>query len=152
MIWRGLRDEDLTACLSVDPARIGTELVGYGRAIDAWKELMGSCSFQSAVIEADPPIAGHRIVAFGASAFVSRAFAGEEISNPRPGLNARIIASVAGHKSVVLNQAQLRSANTEEGLDLVVLCPKWRKGILTTGQIAEAQMQLAASLHERCTR
>jgi hypothetical protein len=145
MIWRGLREEDLAACLSVDPARIGAETVGYNRAIDAWRDLIRSPSFHSAVIEADPPIAGHSIVAFGASVFVSRAFADEEISNPTPGLNARIITSIASVRPAVLNKAELRSANTEGGLDLVVLCPKWRKGILSAKQVSEVQMLLASS-------
>jgi DNA-binding CsgD family transcriptional regulator len=150
MIWRGVREDDLTACLGVAPARIGTELVGYDRAVEAWKIMMRSRSFQSAVIEADSPIAGHRIVAFGAAVFVSRAFADEELSNPRPGLNARIIASIDSGQSsidsgqtVVLNHTQLRSANTEGGLDLVVLYGTWRKNILGVGQISEAQTLLA---------
>lgn len=145
MIWRGLREEDLAACLNVDPRRIGAESIGHSRAQHAWTELARSCSFNAAVIEADPPIASHRIVAFGASVFVSRAFAEEEISNPRPGLNARIIASVDSGQPVVLNEAQLRSANTEGRLDLVVLCPQWRKDALNADQIAEAQMLLASS-------
>jgi len=145
MIWRAIGDGDLAACLSVDPARTGEELVGHDRAIDVWSNLMQSCSFNAAVIEADPPIAGHRIVAFGASVFVSRAFAEEEISNPRPGLNARIIASVDSGQPAVLNKAQLRSANTKDGLDLVILYPTWRKGLLNRQQISEAQMLLASS-------
>jgi hypothetical protein len=130
MIRRAIGDGDLAACLSVDPARTGEELVGHDRAIDVWSNLMQSCSFNAAVIEADPPIAGHRIVAFGASVFVSRAFAEQEISNPRPGLNARIIASVDSSQPAVLNKAQFRSANTKDGLDVVILYPTWRKGLL----------------------
>jgi hypothetical protein len=144
MIWRGLREEDLAACLSVDPARIGAETVGYNRAINAWRDLMRSTSFHSAVIEADPPVAGHRIVAFGASVFVSRVFADEKISNPSPGLNACIIASIAAGQAVVLNKAELRSANTEGGLDLVVLYGNWRKDMISE-QVSEAQMLLTSS-------
>jgi len=148
MIWRDLRDEDLISCLNVDPSRIGAELAGYDRAIEAWKHIIGSCSFQSAVIEAEPPVAGRRIVAFGASVFVTRAFADDEISNPRPGLNARIIASVAAGQSVVLSDDQLRRANTDSGLDLVVLYPQWRKGILSVEQISEVKTLLASAFLE----
>ena len=109
---------------------------------------MRSRSFHSAVIEANSPIAGHRIIAFGASVFVSRAFADEEVSNPRPGLNARIIASIDSSQTVVLNDAELRSANTKGGLDLVVLYPQWRKDILSFEQISEVQMLLASSFLE----
>ena len=145
MIWRALRDDDLTACLGVAPAHIGAELIGYNRAIEVWRKLMRSRSFQAAVIEANPPIAGHRIVAFGAAAFVSRAFAEEELSNPRPGLNARIIASIASGQPVVLNDHQLRFANTEGGLDLVILYGTWRKDVLSVEHVSEAQMLLTLS-------
>ena len=84
MTRRLVRDGDLVECLSVDPARIGEELAGYKRAIDAWKALMRSPSFRSTVIETDPPIQSHRIVAFGASVFVSRAFADEESRTHAP--------------------------------------------------------------------
>lgn len=149
MIWRAPREEELAACLSVDPARIGTELVEYHRAVGAWRELVRSRSFHSTVIEADPPIAGHRVVAFGASVFVSRAFADDEISDPRPGLNAHIIASIDCGRPVMLNESQLRAANTDGGLDLVVLYPQWRKGILSTAQISEVQTLLASAFLDK---
>jgi len=143
MIWRRAGAEDLTDCLSVSPAHAGAELVGNDRTIEVWRALSRSLSFRSALVEADPPIAGHRTIAFGASVFVSRAIAEEEIANPRPGLNARIIAGVASGQSAVLNRKQLRSANAEGGLDLVILQPQWRTGILNAEQILNVQTQLA---------
>jgi hypothetical protein len=145
MIWRGLREDDLAACLSVAPAHIGAELVGYNRALEIWKVMMRCRSFQAAVIEADPPIAGHRIVSFGAAVSVSRAFVEEELANPRPGLNARVIASIDSGQTVVLNDSQLRSANTEGGLDLVILYGTWRGDILDDDLASEAQMLLTSS-------
>jgi hypothetical protein len=145
MFWRAVREEDLNACLDVDRQHAGYELVGRERTFEAWKQLIRCRSFQSAVVEADPAIAGHRIVGFGASVFVTRAFADNELSNPSPGLNARIIASIASGGPVALTEAQLRSGNTNGSLDLVVLFPQWRKGILTPRQIEEVQAALAAS-------
>jgi hypothetical protein len=145
MIWRRIDARDLMECLSVGPACIGEELVGHTRAIEAWKKLIQSRSFQSAVIETSPPIAGHRIVGFGASVFVSRDFVDQEISNPRPGLNARIIASVDCGAPVVLGDAALRCANTRDGLDLVVLYARWRNEVLSVEGISEVQWLLASS-------
>jgi len=145
MMWRSLRAKDLATCLNLEPGHLGAELVGPDCAVDAWRHLIRSCSFQSAVIESDPAFAGRHVVAFGASVFVSRLFAGEEIRNPRPGLNARIIASLASGRSVVLNQDELRSANTEGGLDLVVLYGNWRRTGLDLESISEAQVLLACS-------
>jgi hypothetical protein len=145
MIWREPRDDELISCLGVDSARMGAEIVGHDRAKAAWKQLAASRSFHSALVETGMPIGGHRIVAFGASVFVSRLFADEEVVNPRPGLNARIIGSIVSGHPVVLNQAELRAANTEGGLDLVVLCGHWRKGILGAKEISEVQMLLASA-------
>ena len=72
MVSRRLREQDLMACLDVKPSHIGSELLGFAQAVSVWKWLIHSRSFSAAVIEADPPIAGHRIVGFGAKVFVSR--------------------------------------------------------------------------------
>jgi hypothetical protein len=148
MFWRALRSDDLISCLEVDPQRMGAELIGKERAVEAWRALMRCCSFQAAVIETERPIEGRSTVGFGANVFVTRTFVENEISNPRPGLNARIIESLTCGEPVVLNKAQLRSANTENGLDLVVLYPQWRKGVLTAGQVRQVQSALAAAFLE----
>ena len=130
MTCRDLRKQDLVECLEIAPAHIGDELVGRAHAIRAWETLIRSRAFNTAVIEAESPIAGHTIAAFGASLFVSRAFAGEEISNPRPGLNSRIIASIHSRRAVILSEAEIRSANTKGGLDVVILYNSYSRGIL----------------------
>jgi DNA-binding NarL/FixJ family response regulator len=149
MFWHPLRDEDLISCLDIDPRRVGAELIGKDRAIEAWKALMRSCAFRSSVIKSEQPIQGNRIVGFGAAVFVSSAFVDEEVCDPRPGLNTRIITSVDSGDSVVLNKVALRRANTKGGLDLVVLYPQWRKDVLSAGQVSEVQTLLASSFLER---
>jgi DNA-binding NarL/FixJ family response regulator len=129
--------------------RIGQEIIGYERALSAWKALVTTTAFRSLVIETPKPIAGHHIVGFGASAFVSQEFAREETSNPRPGLNQRIIAGIDSHCSVVLTDAQLRKQNTYGGLCLVVLFTDWRRDILTAEQITEVKLALAQNGVER---
>src|SRR5215469_2025522 len=91
---RDFRADDLLECLSINPGRIGDELVGRARAIEIWRSLISSRSFTSAVIQADSPIAGQQIVGFGASVFVQPGFVDEEFSSPRPGLNARVFARI----------------------------------------------------------
>jgi len=166
MFWRMVREGDLPTCVDIDPQHAGYEIVGQERALNAWKQLIRFRSFQSAVVEADPPIAGHRIVGFGASVFVTRAFADQELSHPQPGLNARIIANIAASanvasgdnlasggglassESVALTEDQLGTGNLDGGLDLVDLFPQWRKGILTPRQVEEVQTALADSFLE----
>src|SRR4051812_26674768 len=127
MMWRPAEYKDLKECLSLNPAAMGLEIVGHNRALAAWRTLLHTRSFNSAVIESEPPIAGHRIMGFGASVFVSAAFAAQEVSLPKPGINARIIASIASDKSVVLTEDELRHDNTRGGLHIVFLCAAWRR-------------------------
>jgi hypothetical protein len=75
---RELREEDLVECLAINPARIGEELVGSTQAVEIWKRLIRSRSFNSTVIEAARCPKGHRIVFFGSAVFVSQAFAEAE--------------------------------------------------------------------------
>lgn len=139
---RDLRDEDLIECLELNAARIGDELVGRAPAVEIWKRLIRSRSFNSTVIEAARPPQGHRIVGFGSAVFVSPAFAEAELSNPRPGLNSRIIASIDAGRSVVLSEAELRSGNSRGGLNLVVLFASWRRDILNPDGVSEVIVAL----------
>ncbi len=150
MILRKMATKDLEECLGVSTARIGQEIVGYQRALSAWEVIVKSAAFNSVVIETAQPIAGHRIVAFGASVFVSPEFASRELSNPRPGLNERIISSIDAGQSVVLTEAELRHQNTYGGLCQAILYSSWRPDCLTPEQITEVQLNLAkryAELH-----
>ncbi len=134
---RDLRAEDLLECLSINPSRIGAEIVGHARAIEIWKLLISSQSFTSAVIQADSSSTRHRIVGFGASIFVQQKFVDEEFSNPRPGLNARVFASIDSGKSVVLCEQELRAANTAGGLDSLILYGSRRHDLLSPEGVHE---------------
>jgi hypothetical protein len=129
------------------PAAMGHEFVGRRRATLAWRALF-RLTGEFVVIESPKPIAGHHIVAFGASTFVSPAFAESEISEPKPGLNGRIISSVDAGHPVVLTEDELRYSNTYGGLHIVVLCAAWRRNILTERQIQEVKMHFATSFLE----
>ncbi|MBV8841474.1 MAG: hypothetical protein JO307_01575 [Bryobacterales bacterium] len=146
---RDLRAEDLLECLSINPGRIGDELVGRARAIEIWRSLVRSPSFSSTVIEAARPSAGHRIVGFGSGVFVSRAFALAELSDPRPGINSRILAGIDSGPSVILNEAQLRAGNTRGGLDMVVLHASLRHNVLSPQDVSEVASAMAARFMEQ---
>jgi hypothetical protein len=149
MLNREFVATDLEECLSIRTDRIGQESIGHKRALSAWKKLVKSASFKSVVIEAEQPIAGNRIVAFGSSVFVSRQFAEDEIANPRPGLNERIIASLDSGYPVILTDDELREQNSYGGLNMVVLFTSWRREGLTLDQIAAIKLDLAVAGVER---
>ena len=145
MIWRSAGSKDLDECLSIDPAGVGHEIVGRDRALVAWRTLLSGGSLNSAVIESEHPIAGYRIVGFGASVFVSAQFASQEVSRPMPGMNARIIASIASNRPVVLTRDELRSENTCGGLHVVFLCAAWRRDVLTPEQATDVAAVMGLS-------
>lgn len=147
--WRDLRDEDLVECLELDQAHIGEELVGRARAVEIWKRLIRARAFNSTVMEATRPPQGHRIVGFGAAVFVTPAFADAEISDPRPCLTSRIIASLDSRRSVVLSEAELRSGNSKGGLDMVVLYGSWRRDKLDSDGASEVATALAVRFLEQ---
>jgi hypothetical protein len=140
---RPLRPEELETCLAVNPAARGDGTIGKSRAIAAWRALIGCRACLSCVIEARPPIAGQQIVGFGALAFVTPQFADSEVADPRPGLNARVIASIDAHRPVVLTDAAVRCANTAGGLHIAALYTTWRRGILNAEQTAEISTHIA---------
>jgi hypothetical protein len=148
MSWRKISEADLPACLDVQPASLGDEIVGRQTAMEIWRRLLRDPVFVAAAFESDPPIRGHRIVGFGASAFVSAPFMDAEIAHPRPGINSRIIASVHAGQSVLLTPDQIARANAGMGADSVILSGSWRDEIMTLAERTEVQTLLAMSYTE----
>jgi len=148
MYWRPIREADLLGCLELQPACLGDQIVGRGAALRVWKGLLENPCFLANVIESEAPVAGRKIVGCGMGVFVAGTFADGEIADPRPGVNARIIASVASGKPVVLNRAEIAAGNAGAGLDFVNLYGTWREGALNPGQLAEVHALLGTSFVE----
>ena len=148
MYWRPIRKADLSDCLETQPACLGDQIVGRNTARRVWKVFLDNPAFQGTVIESELPIAGHKIVACGLGVFVSAAFADREITDPKPGLNARIIASVAGGEPVLLSRAEIGTGNAGEGVDFVNMYGTWRDGIMNSDQLAEVHALLGTSFVE----
>jgi hypothetical protein len=148
MIWRQIHEDELEGCLAIDPAAMGHESIGRQRALAAWRTLFKSPSFLHAAIESPDPSGQLRIVSFGSAVFVTDAFADQEVAQSRPGLNARIIASFHSGSPVVLNEAELRHANSCGGLHVVILSPSSTQGIVRPEQEAELNGLLAKALFQ----
>src|SRR5437763_11883367 len=145
--WRMTKEGDLPQCLALHPAGIGHEFVGHERAALAWSALLRMPATAAVTVESNQPIGASHIVAFAASAFISQSFAESELSEPKPGLVARIISSIDARRPVILTESELRRANTYNGVHLVVLISRWSH-LLTEEQAEEAKMHLAASFLE----
>jgi hypothetical protein len=147
LTWREVREDDLVDCLRIEPRHLGDELVGRECALTIWRKLIRSRSFNSCVVHLPIPLHGNPIVAFGSSVFVTPQFATQELQYPRPGLNSRIIESIASGNSVV--EENLCPDSTRDGLDLVVLSGDHSSEVLNLEQIRAAQMLLAYSFVEQ---
>jgi hypothetical protein len=141
--WRAVRDADLIECIATEPRHLGDEIVGRERALAAWSALLRSRSFNSVLLEADTPRAANQIVGFGASVFVAADFATRELQQPRPGLNGRLIASIASETSSVRPDSSLCNAGPDAPLDLILLSGNWLGEGLSPEQVAEAQTLLS---------
>jgi hypothetical protein len=148
MIWRHVTHADLMTCLEMQSECIGDALVGRRAALRVWNELLLCPSFLGMVIESERPIAGHRIVGCGLGVFVSPQFANQEIANPRPGLNARIIASCEAGKTVVMSYEELGLGNATNGVDFVNMYGTWREQISTPEDLSEIQVLMTTSFLE----
>ena len=148
MYWRPISEADLAPCLDTQPACLGDQIVGRPAALGVWRSFLAKPSFQGTVIESEFPIAGHKIVGCGLGVFVTAAFADREVSEPRPGLNSRIVAGVAAGEPILLSRAEIGEGNAGEGLDFVNMYGTWRDGILNSDQLAEVHALLGTSFVE----
>jgi hypothetical protein len=148
MNWREACAADLIECLNIEPSVWGDEIVGRERALLVWKEWTRSLSFNSAVLETATSLSADRKIAFGSSVFVTAEFATKELRNPRPGLNSRIVASVASGESVVRPEASLSDTGVRNALDLVVLSCNHLYGAMNCEQTIQAETLLTVSFAE----
>lgn len=147
MSWRPARDSDLELCMSISPRHLGDELVGHDRALAAWRWLLRCPTVNSAVFEATAPAAGEAPLGFGAAIFAKTEFVDAELANPRPGLNARIIASIDAGNPVVLDEMALRHGNAHEGVDVACMAGAYRPD-LSPDTAIETLQAMASSFVE----
>jgi len=154
MHWRPFREADLSFCLEMQPSCLGAELVGRAAALKAWRSLVQHPAFLATVIESERPIGRGTIAGCGMGVFVRAAFAEREIREPRPGLNARIIAKVSaavspGASAVLLSRDEIGQGNAGGGLDFVNLYGTWQAGALQPAELTEVQGLLGTGFAEQ---
>jgi hypothetical protein len=96
--------------------------LGEETVLHLWTRLIATpATTCTAVIEADRPIHGSRMVGFGLASFIAEDIAVDAIVRPRPWLNRRIMEAILAGRSPVLSPQELRRDNTLEGLNLLTL-------------------------------
>jgi hypothetical protein len=146
--WRKPTASDIPECLKLHPAKIGAEIVGGARATQAWKQIFGMkhacrCALVEAHCEGKVEIVG-----FGLAVFVTKGFVDSELQDPAPGLNARLVESVASGKSVIATYEEVRDANTRGDLQQVILDTSWKTGRLNASQVDEVRILLGRAYQE----
>jgi hypothetical protein len=146
--WRRTSAKDLPECMSLRPAKNGSERVGLQCATAAWRQLFDMThASRSAVIEMHCD--GHvEIVGFGFASFVKEDFADAEVLNPKPGLNCRIIESIAYGRSVIATCDEVRNANTGGKLQQAILDTSWKNDRLNPDQRDEVRFLLGRAYQE----
>lgn len=117
------------------------------QALCIWEQLLQSPAFKGAVVEDHRPGGRAKIVAFGASVFVSEDFAQQQMRDVKPGLHARVISHFVAHKSSILSLEHIGFDNAEDGLSLVVLAGRWAQG-LDAEAISEVKVLLPTAFVE----
>lgn len=140
--WRKTQTRDLPECLQLHPAKLGSEFVGHFQAMKAWKQLLEMPhATRSALVEMHDK-GRVEIVGFGLATFVKKSFAESMVQDPQPGLNARIIDSIAKGRSVVATYQEIRDANTRGDLEQVILDTSWKVESLTPPQVDQVRVLL----------
>jgi hypothetical protein len=146
--WRKTQASDLAKCLQLHPAKNGAEIVGHACAVRAWQQLSEmSHATRSALVERHGKDRVE-IVGFGFASFVKKSFVEDEIRNPRPGLNSRIIEGVVSGNSVVATYEEVRDANTRGDLQQVILDTSWKNGALSAAEVDEVRVLLGRAYQE----
>lgn len=146
--WRKTQASDLAKCLQLHPAKNGAEIVGRARVVGAWQQLFKmSHATRSALVEMHEKNQV-QIVGFGFASFVKKSFVEEEIRNPKPGLNSRIIQSIVDGNSVIATYDEVRDGNTRGDLQQVILDTSWKSGPLTAAQVDEVRILLGRAFQE----
>lgn len=145
MNCREMNESDLPECMEVEPRAWGDEIVGRDCAIKIWKGWVHSLSFNSIVVEIPGRSSASRIVAFGASVFLTAGFATRELEHPRPGLNGRVMALAASGRSVVLPEVQLCSGNA---IDVAILACNYLYEAMNVEQTTRAETLLPLAFAE----
>jgi hypothetical protein len=139
MFWRTIGEADLPELQDISPGGMGSEIVGPQRTLEVWRGLIDQPSFFGSLVESETPLCGHRVIGFGAGVYVTSGFMEAELAEPRPGMAARLIASIDSGHSEVLDYEEIRTANSADGLYGMFFDAAWRRSVLSPDQDAEAR-------------
>jgi hypothetical protein len=146
--WRRPKAEDLDLFLRVHPETLGLETVAASKAPHVWRRLLSAAGFKGAVVTGSKMPAAEPVNGVGASVFVDEHFAQNELNDPRPGLNGRVVSSQLGEGSLAFSRDKIASANSSDGLNVAILTGRWNARLVDEEEIKETRLILASTFSE----
>ena len=75
-------------------------------------------------------------------------FAENELKDPRPGLNGRVVSSQLAESSLAFSRPKTAADNSADGLNVVVLAGRWDPKLCSEHDIDETRLTLATAFSE----
>jgi DNA-binding NarL/FixJ family response regulator len=140
--YRPVRVDDFEPCLHILEEAFAFEECVLGLLPALWRTLHRERRMISAVVEDKHRPPEQRLVAFGASVFVTDEFMNEVRERPLPFLSVKVINRILNNDSPILTQAVMRHANSHDGLNLLMLHHSWAKEIVSADEASFVRIQV----------
>jgi hypothetical protein len=125
---------DLRDCIDIRPAQSGSDHLGLPRALEQWKTLI-SMGDQCGHMMVRRDVGRLReLVAVAIAVFVKTEFADRELAHPEPGLNARLLESLAHGRSMIADYEYIARANAAGRLNQVIMYCTTRRDLLSADE------------------
>jgi hypothetical protein len=93
----------------------------HGSLLELWQTLSADGRIRMTVVEDQEQPPEQAIQVITASGFANEDFVQKYLANPHPGLAAEVYERVLGGQSPLLSQREIRAANSDQGLHLIML-------------------------------
>lgn len=140
--------EDLEHCYALsDPSSVFCAEACWCVLPEMWRALVASGRMQLFLIENRAKPLGSRIVAFGATVFVTEEFCYEARSTLPPYLGLRVAQHYLTHDLPVLSREQIARANARNGLNVMMCFGGWEQAGLSREEILAVREKQSEAFH-----
>jgi len=148
LIAREGHTKDLAHCYALsDPPSVSCAKACWCVLPEMWRTLVANGRMQLFLIENRAKPLGSRIVAFGATVFVTDEFCYEARSTFPPYLGLRIAQHYLTHNLPILSPEQIARANARNGLNVMMCFGGWEQAGLSREEILAVREKQSEAFH-----